>query len=224
MVEAAAIALCESLNAAAFRAVAENVRAGMTEQDVQRLVQTAWNTAAACEVPFSGDLIGGVRSGAIEGEPTAYVLQTGDALIVDIQPGVNGCFADTTRTFFIGEAGAEQRRVYAAVEATLRQLEAALRPGVRACELYHLMQQSLAEFGLSCPHHAGHALGCEKLLPPEFVPDCTDVLQEGMIVALEPGAYCEGAFGVRLENNYRITADGAECLFRYPLAIEDCIV
>ena len=44
------------------------------------------------------------------------------------------------------------------------------------------------------------------------------------MVALEPGVYYEGEFGVRLENNYRITEKGAECLSPYTLEMEDYIL
>lgn len=216
--------LCEALNEAAFEAIKAQCHAGKTEVQVQNVIQTAWAQKAVCDAPFSGDIVGGIRSGAIEGEATDYVLQSGDALIVDIQSGVGGHFADTTRTFFVGQPTDKQRHAYAAVQKTLERLAAMLKPGVRACDIHAAMQQSLAEFELSCPHHAGHALGREKLLPPTFVPECTDILTEGMVVALEPGVYYEGEFGVRLENNYRITEKGAECLSPYTLEMEDYIL
>jgi len=41
-------------------------------------------------------------------------------------------------------------------------------------------------------------------------------VQEGMVLALEPGIYWEGGGGLRLEDNYLITADGSEKLCRFP--------
>ena len=185
------------LNRLVFDGVRQQYRIGMTEQDIRTIIETVWADNAPTAIEFSGDVIGGIRSGAIEGLPTDYVLRCGDALILDLQPGYDGWYADTTRTFFIGKASEEQRAVYTAVAATLSRLEALLRPGVRACDVYYAMQRSLAEFGYTCPHHAGHALGSEKLLAPEFVEDCTDELCEGMFVALEPGVYLSERFGVR---------------------------
>lgn len=215
-----AVKRCGEMNIAAFEAVRGACRVGMTENEVKAQIAAAWRVHAGGDVPFSGDIVGGVRSGAIEGSPTDNTLKAGDALIVDIQPTFGEHFADTTRTFFFGEPSEKQRHVYAAVADTLTFLETRLRPGVRACDVFAAMQKRLAAWGYTCPHHAGHALGREKLSPPEFVPACTDVLEEGMIVALEPGVYVEGEFGVRLENNYRITAEGAEKIATYPLEIE----
>ena len=70
----------------------------------------------------------------------------------------------------------------------------------------------------------GMRWGAKNYCPPTFVPECTDILTEGMVVALEPGVYYEGEFGVRLENNYRITEKGAECLSPYTLEMEDYIL
>ena len=211
-------------NAAAFEAIRTQYHRGMSEADIRDTVAAAWQHVSGEVCPFSGDIVGGRRSAAIGGEATDYVLREGDALIVDVQPFSEGLYADTTRTFFIGEPSEEQRRVYEAVIATLSRMEAVLKPGARACDVYAEMQASFAEYGLACPHHAGHALGSDKLLPPEFLPEVTEPLREGMFVALEPGAYIGEAFGIRVENNYRITADGAECVFTYPLAIENFIL
>ncbi len=40
----------------------------------------------------------------------------------------------------------------------------------------------------------------------------TETLQENMVVALEPGLYVQGEFGIRIENNYVITSNGARRL------------
>ena len=95
-----------------------------------------------------------------------------------------------------------------------------LRPGVPACKIYEKMQGVLAKYGYSCPHHAGHAVGPEKLLEPRLIPQCDTQLEKDMLIALEPGVYVPGCFGIRIENNYRITQTGCEELFQYPLDIE----
>ena len=42
------------------------------------------------------------------------------------------------------------------------------------------------------------------------------VIEEGMVLAIEPGAYWPGGGGLRVEDNFLITADGAEKLSSYP--------
>ncbi len=54
--------------------------------------------------------------------------------------------------------------------------------------------------------HSGHGLGLGHPEPPYFVPNSTDTVQAGDVVALEPGLYIEGEGGMRFERNYLITA------------------
>jgi len=211
------------LNRSVFDAVRKDYRRGMSEKDIKKIITDCWATSGR-DIEFSGDVVGGARSGDIEGDATDYILKEGDALILDLQPGWDHFWCDTTRVFFVGEPTEKQRFAYEAVQKTLSRLEAMLKPGVRACDIHREMQDSFAGFGLCCPHHAGHATGSEKVKDPCFVADCTDRLEEGMYVALEPGVYFEKEFGIRLENNYLITKDGARELFGYTLDINNFII
>lgn len=215
---------CLALSRDAFDAVKREYRPGMSEADIRQLMCSAWERPEQPPITFSGDVVGGARSAAIEGEATDYVLQVGDALILDIQPGCEGSFADVTRTFFFGEPSQEQRQVYAALQDTIARLEPLLRPGTKACDIHRRMQEALAGHGYTCPHHAGHAVGPEKFLQPQFVEECTAPLEAGMVVTLEPGVYVDDRFGIRLENNYLITPDGCEELFQYPMDIPHFVI
>lgn len=209
-----------ALNRAAFDSVRQNIKIGMTELEILSIIQDAWFQASCVAFPFSGDIVSGERSADVEGEPTERKLQQGETLILDLQPGFDHCYADTTRTFFVGEPSEEIRQAYSAVVDALKQMEKLLRPGVPACKIYEKMQEVLAQYGFSCPHHAGHAVGYEKMLEPRLVPQCNTKLEEDMLVALEPGVYIPGRFGIRIENNYCITQTGCDEQFRYPLDIE----
>lgn len=212
------------LNRIAFDTVRRIAAVGVTEETIWREIERAWRAAEPRRFAFSGDIVSGERSGAIEGAATSRALRRGDTLIVDLQPGFDDCYADTARTFFIGRPAEEMRRAYAAVTDALEQMRRMLRPGVPACAVYRRMQRVLASYGLTCPHHAGHAVGEDKILEPRLVAACSTPLREGMRIALEPGVYLPGRFGIRVENNYLITGTGCEELFRYPLEIEHFIL
>ena len=203
-----------AMNRCAFDAVKEKYRPGMDERDVKSLILDAWNKP---DMPFSGDIAADSR---IEGDATDYVLKRGDALILDLQPGWDSCYADTTRTFFVGAPDTKRATAFEAVLYALSEMEALLATHPKACDLYFAMQTALEKYGYSCPHHAGHALGAEKFLQPQLVEECTAQLTPGMIIALEPGVYVEGEFGIRIENNYLLTETGIEELFHYPKDID----
>ena len=152
------------------------------------------------------------------------MIKQGECVIADLLPQVDGTWCDTTRTFFLGEPGEELRRAYAALLVALRRGEACLRPGVTGDAVFQAVDQCLREQGYpGLTHHAGHAVGPAPLVEPDFVVGCQPPIQEGMVVTLEPGLYFENN-GMRIENNYRITAQGAENILRYTEEIEYFII
>ena len=210
------------LNIAAYEAIRKNIRAGATEIDVYNTVSKAFDKLANRSVHFVCDIISGERGAGVEGQPTDSVLLEGDALIVDILPEYGGVYSDTTRTFFIGMPTEKHKNVYAALLEALRAGEREIREGQSADRLYTIVRDSIDRSGFRglFPHHAGHRVGMECLMEPDFVEGNQGKLEAGMIVTLEPGIYIPGHFGIRLEDNYLVTETGYEKCYDYPLDIE----
>ena len=69
-------------------------------------------------------------------------------------------------------------------------------------------------------HHLGHGVGLQPHEYPHLNPKWDDVLMEGEIFTAEPGQYSdELKAGIRLENDYLVTKDGVESLFKFPLEL-----
>lgn len=219
--ETEAVKSALELNEAAYQAIRRDLKPSMTELDVYGMISAAYHAAAGEVIPFAGDIISGKGSALIGGMPTNRRIEMGDAVIVDILPERNGCFCDTTRTFFTGEASRLQRSVYQCVREALERGESLLRPGVSGKGIYEAVNEVIVKNGYpELAHHAGHGVGLSRYEAPYFIPGCEIPLQEGMIVTLEPGIYMEARFGVRLESNYLITAEGCINLFPYSTDIE----
>jgi Xaa-Pro aminopeptidase len=203
-----AIAVTEAGHAAARQAI----RPGLTELDVFNAIQTALNEAYGQAVHLMGDFVSGERARLVGGFASPRVLQPGEVMIIDLFPLVNGYRADFTATLPVSESVTpEQARLDTALHEALAAAEAVLRPGAGAAEVYRAVKQALAAHQLDghFPHHAGHGLGLDHPEAPYFVPDSDEVLVEGDVVTLEPGAYGQ-RFAGRIEHNYRITAAGFE--------------
>lgn len=214
---------CLALNRLAFDTARAICRAGIREREVKEAILEAWRKKLGYDPEFSGDIVGGANSSRIEGDATDRVIKGGETLILDLQPNVNGVFADTTRTFFIGEPGAKVREAYNAACTALKETQGFIRAGVKAKEIYRKIQASLAGSGFFCPHHAGHRVGTGKMMEPEFVEGNETPVEKDTFVALEPGVYSRD-FGIRIENNYLVTAGGCEELFGYPVDIKYFII
>jgi Xaa-Pro aminopeptidase len=103
----------------------------------------------------------------------------------------------------------------------LRVGEGLLKPGTAARDVDTAVRGHFAALGLDqhFTSHSGHGLGLGHPEPPYFVPESTDNLLAGDVVALEPGLYIEGLGGMRFERNYVITPGGFETLANHELRI-----
>ncbi len=207
-----ALALCDLAQAETRRLV----RSGISEIELWTQVKGRLEMEAGSRLPVLADFVAGRRTADIGGLPGNYVLAEGDPVIADIVPRLNGYWGDNCGTHFVGEPPSQLRRAYQVVLAALCAGMAAIRPGLRACDLDAQLRKAIQDGGYEpYPHHSGHGLGTTYHEEPRIVPYNTAALQPGMVIALEPGVYIPGAGGVRLEDVVLVTRDGCEVLTRH---------
>ncbi len=97
---------------------------------------------------------------------------------------------------------------------------AMLRPGAPCAAVDAQVNQFLAARGFNKPqqrlHRVGHGFGLGNHEGPWLSEGSTDVLQENMVVSIEPGIYLDGIGGYRHSDTILITRDGYELLTRAP--------
>jgi Xaa-Pro aminopeptidase len=208
----AALKLCDLAQAETKRLI----RPGVSEIEVWGQLKARLEAAAGGRLPLLADFVAGERTAEIGGLPGGYVLQEGDAVIADIVPRLDGYWGDNAGTHFVGEPSPALQRIYQVVLEALRAGIAAVKPGVRCCDLDELLRSAVRAQGYAAyPHHTGHGLGVAYHEEPRIVPYNTLALEPGMLLALEPGVYVPGVGGVRLEDVLLVTAHGCEVLTRH---------
>lgn len=149
-------------------------------------------------------------------------LRRGQALVIDFGGSLNGYRSDMTRTFHLGGASEEFKRVYEIVRVAQQRAFEAIRPGATAEEIDAVARDYISAegYGEAFLHRTGHGIGLDGHEHPYIVGGDTTVLQAGMTFSVEPGIYLAGKFGVRIEDIVAVTADGADRLNQFPRELQ----
>ncbi len=151
-----------------------------------------------------------------------HVARDGQLYILDLGPCFRGYFADNCRTFAVNRKPTDaQHQAWEAVVGALGIVERIARPGVRCRDLFAAADEHLkvnASDGMV--HHLGHGVGLQPHEFPHLNPKWDDVLLEGEVFTAEPGLYAQAlAGGLRLEQQYVVTATGVSRLTDFPLEL-----
>lgn len=210
-----AIGVSETALAATLAAAAE----GMSETDFAARLMAEMLAAGAEGFSFDPIVLAGGASADPHGSPSPdRRLARGQPLLIDFGAAWGGYFADITRTFFVGEASAAHRDIYAAVQeanALGRRLAA---PGVTLDEIDRRVGDSLRASGYPelVLTKTGHGLGLDVHEAPHVMIGNMTEIEPGMVFTIEPGLYRAGEIGVRIEDDMVATATGAESLTSFP--------
>lgn len=204
-------AACVALSRA-FDELCDRLHAGLTE--VEAAGALAQLIAAGARLPFQPIVAAGANGAKPHTIAGDRPFERGDVIVVDASATDGGYFADVTRCFVIGDPSREQRSIYDVVRRAQEAALGALRPGASAGEVDRAARHVIEAhgYGRYFVHRTGHGLGLEVHEAPYLAPGSETVLEEGMVVTVEPGIYLPGRFGIRLEDDAVVTASGCELL------------
>lgn len=189
------------------------LKPGVREIDLWHAAHNAIESAAGQLVPMGNDCVVGSRQENIGGLPLDLAVGEGDSVILDLGTILHGYWSDSCATLYAGEPSAKQRAIHQAVGRGLDYAISLIKPGAIARDIDAQVREFMRREGYPVyPHHTGHSLGVTSHEDPRIVPYNDMVLQENMVVMLEPGVYFPGETSVRLEDAVRVTSDGAEIL------------
>lgn len=200
---------------AALTQTLTEVKIGMTELQIQKILEAHMEALGGEKLPFESIVLGGGASAQPHGHARPdYAIQAGDPLLFDFGTTHKGYLSDITRTFFVGSVSDHFRDVYEAVLAANTAGREAIRPGVTAGSIDDAARAALVEHGFEhlIIHRTGHGIGLLAHEYPNIVAGNDTVLQAGMAFTVEPGLYETDAIGVRIEDDVVVTENGYESL------------
>jgi Xaa-Pro aminopeptidase len=215
--------LANEIAAAAMDHVRGVIRVGMSEAQIAAewlgFVHgegTGWGGAVDLALGFSLVWAGpGIKSftatsnrPVVEGEPTLF----------EIWACADGYWADHTKNVVVGELTEPYRELEAGLTEVYDDAVAFSTPGASLAELDRRVREGVERIGYpgQPTHPICHGVGARAHEPPYTHQAGGGTVEEGMVLAIEPGCYWEGGGGLRLEDNFLITAAGPEKLSPFP--------
>ncbi|SMF60801.1 M24 family metallopeptidase [Allosphingosinicella indica] len=214
-VELALLGQAKAMTLEVQRRAARILAPGITAAEVRRFIDEAHRGLGAAGSSFCIVQFG--RSTAFpHGLPGESVLAEGDMVLIDTGCTVEGYNSDITRTYVFGDADAEQCRIWEVEREAQQAAFDAVRPGVPCAAVDDAARAVLEKAGLGpdyrlpgLPHRTGHGIGLSIHEGPYLVRGDLTPLVPGMCFSNEPMIVVPDRFGVRLEDHFHVTEDGA---------------
>jgi len=214
--EILAIKKAISLATDAFSAVVERIVPGRTEKEIAVDLDYAMLRLGADRPSFDTIVASGPRAALPHGQPTDRILQVGEPVIVDYGCQVDGYCSDETVTLSVGTPTEQIREICDVVRDALQEGVQKVRAGLPVLELDMIVRGFIEDkgYGEYFRHGTGHGVGIAVHEAPAVTAKSDGLLEENMIITVEPGIYIPNMGGVRLENMVLVTASGGEVLTR----------
>ncbi|MCA0982782.1 Xaa-Pro peptidase family protein [Halobacillus yeomjeoni] len=198
----------------AFEHILGYIKPGVKEIDISNELEMFMRKQGAASSSFDIIVASGYRSALPHGVASEKEIQSGELVTLDFGAVYKGYCSDITRTVAVGEISDELKNIYNTVlEAQLKGMEG-LKAGITGKEADALTRDYIKEkgYGEYFGHSTGHGIGLDVHEGPGLSFRSDKVLEEGMVVTVEPGIYVPNVGGCRIEDDTIVTKSGNECL------------
>lgn len=204
-----------AINDAVMEKAAAFIKEGMSEKEIADFIDGEFLKAGASGTSFETIVCFGANAADQHHSPSeTRRLKNGECILIDMGCVWNGYCSDMTRTFYCKSADDEQTAIHDLVRIAVEKAEAAIKPGVRFCDIDAQARDLISKAGYSeyWRIRLGHFIGQEDHEYGDVSPVNKSTAKPGMIFSIEPGIYFEGKFGVRIEDLILVTENGCELL------------
>jgi len=198
----------------ALTATLEEIRPGMFEIDIARLLEINMTDRGGEKLSFETIVASGKNSALPHAKPGKRKIAAGDFLVIDYGTTYQGYHSDETCTVAVGRTTQEQREIYGIVKDAHDRALDAVRSGVSCREIDRIAREWIERkgFGDNFSHGTGHGVGLDVHEAPAITMRNNDYLESGMVITIEPGIYIPDKWGVRIEDMVVVERDGCEIL------------
>lgn len=195
--------------------VQAEISPGITESELALFIEVEYKKVAD-DISFKPIVASGPNAALPHHSPGERKLENGDFVVIDCGALIEGYCSDITRTFCLGRASADMKKVYQTVQEandmayhSLEKSQELSAQGLDSIARSHIDQSGYGQYFI---HRLGHGIGLEVHEDPYLVEGNSEILSTGMAFTIEPGIYIPDQFGVRIEDTVVITDHGLQRL------------
>lgn len=177
-----------------------------TERDVASFLEGE-ALKHGCSMSFAPIVASGRRSSQPHFSPGPKPLLNGFCTI-DFGIRFRNYCTDMTRTVYLGKPSKAEIEDYNLILDVQSKIIGSLRPGLSCAEVELFCRKLLGAKARYLVHALGHGIGISIHEAPSFKENSKERLKQNMVVAVEPGIYLAGRYGIRIEDDVLITAKG----------------
>ncbi|MDE7079574.1 MAG: aminopeptidase P family protein [Clostridia bacterium] len=205
MKEIESIKSAQAITELAFSEALKFIRLGVSEIELSAYIEYIMQKNG-CELAFDSIVAFGEHTASPHAHRSQRTLEDGDFITMDIGAKFNGYCSDMTRTVGYGQISAYQAEIYDRVLSAQNLAISNIKAGMKGKEGDKIARDYFASYGLEkyFSHSLGHGVGIDIHEGVGLTPREDRILQENMVVTVEPGLYLDGKFGVRIEDMVQI--------------------
>ncbi|MGA3602257.1 M24 family metallopeptidase [Lysinibacillus agricola] len=202
----------------AFKYILTFIKPGVSEIDIANELEFHMRKNGATGAAFDIIIASGHRSALPHGVASDKKIEKGDMLTLDFGAYYQGYRSDMTRTIAVGEPPEKLKEVYQIVYDSLQKALSNMKAGITGKEADSYSRNFIKAkgYGKNYGHGSGHGIGLDIHENIFMSTVCEDILEENMVLTVEPGIYIPKIGGVRIEDDVIVTKNGVEVITNSP--------
>ncbi len=193
----------------AFEHILGFIKPGVREIDVANELEYFMKTENAKSSSFEIIVASGERAAMPHGTASIKKIGQNEVVTLDFGAVYNGYCSDMTRTVFTGKPDEKITKIYDIVLHAQQEALKNAKSNLTGREIDEAGRRIIrnAGYGDEFGHGLGHGVGIDIHEEPRLSPKSDCLIEDDMVVTIEPGIYVEGLGGVRIEDMAVINGD-----------------
>ncbi len=206
---------CE-ITDACFEHLKDFIKIGKSEKEIAFEIEMYFRSHGADGLAFDTIVAIGENASNPHWVPGDKKVQMADLILIDMGCKVNGYSSDMTRMMFMGCILEEYKPAYDLVLKNIERAENELKEYASIKTISQMVESDLKVNNYTLMHALGHGVGMETHERPYINVKNDTFLKENTAIAIEPGIYLPGKYGIRIEDTILVTKNGCEVLTKCP--------